>query len=247
MGGLRVDDAPIESAAAVSATFEAETGFGGIMGLAKRLNNRIEPPEPTFLLLLRRQLEAPVFTANLRANASGRFDFGRVDGALASDAVTWLRGSAASPHWSVELDRTGWTGRRGGWVRHRFAAIVDTGTSMLFLPDALAARYWAAGPRARAGPAAPAAAYRFPCAAAPGLPDLRIKLPGSDHVVAVPGRYLDYGPTRHDPLLCWGALQSAAQLGGTAVLGDAMLKALFVAFDLETGRVGFANKHLHRA
>lgn len=38
-------------------------------------------------------------------------------------------------------------------------------------------------------------------------------------------------------------MQSAAGLE-VSILGDTMLKALFLAFDLEKGRVGFANKNL---
>ncbi|PFH58589.1 hypothetical protein XA68_13467 [Ophiocordyceps unilateralis] len=243
LGDLEVKNATIQSASIMSATFERETGFSGIMGLAKRLQNNIEPPEPSFLSMLRRQLRKPVFTVDLRHNASSRFDFGHVDAAIASDGMTWLPTNASNPHWAVELDLVAWRGEGSVWMRHKFEAIIDTGTSLMFLPGMLVARYWAAVPGVKTSRETQGS-YRFPCASEHGLPDLLIKLPGTEHIVSVPGRYLNYGPTIEDPALCWGGLQSAAQLGGSAILGDVFLKSVFVAFDVEAGRVGFANKAL---
>ncbi|RDA87897.1 putative aspartyl protease [Ophiocordyceps camponoti-leonardi (nom. inval.)] len=244
LGNLEVRNATVQSAAIMSATFERETGFSGIMGLAKRLHNNIEPPQPTFLSMLRRQLRKPVFAVDLRRNASSRFDFGHVDASLASDGMTWVPTNASSPHWAVEFDLTAWTGKDSVWLYHQFEAIIDTGTSLMFLPERLVARYWAAVPGMKASLRLQGS-YRFPCGVEDKLPDLLFKLPGTEHVLTVPGRYLNYGPTLDDPEVCWGGLQSASQLDGSSILGDIFLKAMFVAFDMETGRVGFANKELH--
>lgn len=228
----------------ISDAFEMETGFAGIMGLAKQLNNSILPPEPTFLSLLKRQLKSPVFTVDLHANASSRFDFGHVDKSLASDNITWLQSDPANPHWTVDLELTSWTGNESVWLYHKFEAVVDTGTSLMFLPEMLVSRYWSEVPGVQTAPLAHAS-YRFPCAVGDKLPDMLFKLPGTEHVLTVPGRYLNYGPTVQDPSMCWGGMQSSGQLGNVTILGDSMLKALFVAFDMEKGRVGFANKKLH--
>lgn len=244
IGDLEVKDAPIESAAMISDAFEMETGFSGIMGLAKQLNNSIAPPEPTFLSLLRRQLKTPVFSVDLRRNASSRFDFGHIDESLASDNITWLQSNPANPHWSVDLELTSWTGNETVWLYHKFEAIVDTGTSLMFIPDILASMYWDQVPGVQTAPLAHAS-YRFPCAISDKLPDVLFKLPGTEHILTIPGRYLNYGPTGQDPTMCWGGMQGSGQLGNTTILGDAMLKALFVAFDMEKGRIGFANKKLH--
>jgi hypothetical protein len=75
------------------------------------------------------------------------------------------------------------------------------------------------------------------------LPDLRFKLPGTEHVIEIPGRYMNYGPIEDSPGYCWGGMQSDVGLD-TSILGDTMLKAVFLAFDLEKGRIGFANKNL---
>ena len=244
LDGFEIQQAFVEIAQTVADTFETQTGLSGIMGLAKSLANTIQPPEPSFMDSLKAQLENPVFTVDLRSNASGRVDFGYVDSRLASDNITWLDSDPGSPQWDVQLDLTSWDGGGGGdvWWYEPFTATVDTGTTLLFLPGSLAGMYWAAVPGARADPGL-SGAYVFPCNVSGALPGLHFKLPGSEHVISVPGPYLSYGPVDGDPASCWGGLQSAASLRAT-ILGDVMLKAVFVAFDLGRGRVGFANKNL---
>ncbi|KAJ6441808.1 peptidase A1 [Purpureocillium lavendulum] len=240
MGDFVIKDAMVQSASIVSDSFETETGFSGIMGLAKLLGNNIQPPQPPFLSVLQKQLKAPVFTVDVRRNATSRFDFGRVDETLASDNITWLDTDPTSPMWSVEFDLTAWTGNDSVWLYHKFQAIIDTGTSLMFLPEPLASMYWQNVP----GLDTSFSSYRFPCNISDSLPDLLLKLPGTEHVLVIPGQYLNYGPANGDGSLCWGGMQSSGQLDGVIIMGDVMLKALFVAFDVEKGRVGFANKVL---
>ncbi|CAH0041422.1 unnamed protein product [Clonostachys solani] len=240
LGGFEVRNATIQSALTVASRFERETGLSGIMGLAKSLPSSIAPPSKTFLDLLRPQLQSPVFTADLRLNATGRFDFGRVNESAVLGNVTWLDTSRASDHWDVGLNLMSWEG--SNWWLHDFAATVDTGTTLTFLPDVLARMYWSDVPGMRVDPLL-SDAFTFPCDGADRLPDLRFKLPGTEHVLNIPGPYLNYGPIAGDDTYCWGGMQSADDLEST-IIGGTVLKALFVAFDLETKRVGFANKRL---
>lgn len=243
LGNFQVDNATIQSSQVVATRFEQETGLSGIMGLAKSLPNTISPPTDSFLDLLRSQLDRPVFTADLRRNATGRFDFGYVDNNLASDNITWLATDPESPHWDVNFDLTTWAGGRGvSWYYHKFRATIDTGTTLMFLPHTLASLYWFNIPGMRVDPRL-SDAHTFPCDLTKNLPDLQFKLPGTEHVITIPGQYLNYGPVESDPEYCWGGMQSADNLEVT-IFGDIMLKALFVAFDLEGGKVGFANKEL---
>lgn len=243
LGNFEIHNATVQSAETVAAQFERETSLTGIMGLAKNLPSNIEPAMPSFLDQLRPQLDTPVFTADLRRNASGRFDFGYVDEKLAVEPITWVDTVADSKHWDIRLDLTAWTGSDNTWWYHEFVATVDTGTTLLFLPDPIVSMYWFNIPGMRVDPRL-SNAYTCPCSVAKNLPDLMFKLPGTEHVLTIPGPYLNYGPVDDDPDQCWGGLQSAAGLDAI-ILGDVMLKALLVAFDLDKDRVGFANKVLH--
>ena len=124
-------------------------------------------------------------------------------------------------------------------VAHR--AIVDTGTTLLLLPDAIVAGYYAA-----VGGAADSAqhgGYVVPCAAA--LPDLTLHVGG--HVAVVPGDLLRYAPaggaaaSTAAATTCYGGVQSQAGLP-FAIYGDIFLKAQFAVFDAGATRLGLAAK-----
>lgn len=242
LGGFQVENATIQSARTVASRFERETGLSGIMGLAKSLPSNIQPPHNSFLELLRPQLEFPVFSADLRRKATSRFDFGYIDETLASDNITWVDSDRKSHHWDVRFDLTAWNGKDDTWWYHEFNATIDTGTTLMFLPDVLASMYWFTIPGMRVDPRL-SNAFTFPCELAKNLPDLKFKIPSTEHVLTIPGPYLNYGPVIGDSDYCWGGMQSADGLNAT-ILGDIMLKAVFVAFDMGESKVGFANKRL---
>lgn len=242
MGGFELDDTAIQSAQIIAPRFETETELSGIIGLAKSLPNNIVPPTESFLDKLRPLLDEPVFSVDLRRNATGSFDFGHVNQSLFEDTMTWLPTNDDSPHWDVTFNLTAWTGPRRVWWAHSFEATIDTGTTLLFMPGDIVSMYWFDVPGMRVDPRL-SNAFTFPCSFGDSLPDLLFKLPGTEHILKVPGSYLNYGPVEDDPDYCWGGMQSAEDLGVT-IIGDVMLKALYVAFDIEKNMVGFANKKL---
>lgn len=243
MAGLEIENVTIQSAESVSAPFELSTEISGILGIAKSLPNNVLPPTPSFLSLLTPQLKRPVFTVDLHTDAPGRFDFGYINKSLATEKLAWMASDPNSQHWDVKFDLTAWV--NGGnltWYYQQFMATIDTGTTLMFLPDRLASMYWFAIPGIRENRTY-ASTYNFPCELRDDLPDLLFKLPGTEHTLTIPGRYLNYGPTTEDPSYCWGAMQSAKDLNVT-IFGTTMIKAFFVAFDLEAASIGFASKRL---
>ncbi|KAM0301002.1 hypothetical protein HYE67_004713 [Fusarium culmorum] len=243
LGSFELKNTPIQSAQIIAARFESETGVTGIMGLAKTLPSNVEPPTPSLLDKLRPLLDKAVFTVDLRRNATGRFDFGYVDESRAKDKISWVSTRNDSHHWDVTFDMTAWTGARRVWMSRSFEATIDTGTTLIFLPADLAGAYWNDVPNMRINPDL-GDAFTFPCEFADELPDLLFKVPKTEHVLKIPGRYLRYSTVDDDPEYCWGGMQSADGLGGVTIIGDMAIKAWYVAFDLETNKVGFANKEL---
>lgn len=243
LGSFKVENATVQSATAVTSRFEEEIELSGILGLAKRLPNTVEPPQPSFLSLLRQQLKHQVIGVDVNRNASGVFTFGYLDEGRAAEDIAWVDTDPDSPHWDVAFNLTTWGAQTTPWYSQPFVATIDTGTTLMFLPDNLASGYWLGVPGAKVDRQL-SGAYSFPCELAGELPDLMLKIPGADRILTVPGSYLNYGPSELDPSACWGGMQSADGLKVT-VLGDIMLKALYVAFDLDKGRVGFAKKDLH--
>ncbi|KAF4443279.1 aspartic ase precursor [Fusarium acutatum] len=242
LGDFELKNTAIQSAQIVAPRFERETELTGILGLAKSLPSNIDPPTPSLLDKLRPLLADPIFTVDMRRNATGRFDFGYIDESRAKDNISWMATREDSPHWDVTFDTTAWTGLRQVWMAHTFEATIDTGTTLLFLPGDLASMYWYDVPDMRVDPRL-GNSFTFPCKFSNDLPDLMFKVPGTEHVLRIPGPYLSYSTTDNDSDYCWGGLQSAESLGVT-IIGDIALKALYVAFDLENNKVGFANKDL---
>lgn len=243
MGGFELQDMAIQSAKFVHSRFESVAEMSGIMGLAKSLPSNIEPSTPTLLDRLRPLLAAPVFSVDLRRNATGYFDFGHIDEKKGLENLTWMETNPDSPHWDVTFDLTRWQGSHATtWWYFEFNATIDTGTTLMFLPPEIASLYWYNVPGMRVDPRL-GDAFSFPCNIASGLPDLFFKIPDTEHELRIPGPYLNFGPTAVDPEYCWGGMQSAEDMDVT-LLGATMLKALYVGFDLEQGKVGFANKQL---
>jgi hypothetical protein len=243
LGNFKVENSAVQSAEMVTSRFEEEIELSGILGLAKRLPNNVSPPVPTFLSLLRQQLEHQMIGVDLNRNASGLFTFGYLNESRASEEITWVDTDPDSPHWDVEFNLTTWGEQTTPWYSQKFKATIDTGTTLMFLPDNLASGYWFTVPGMKMDQRL-ANAFTFPCEVAKDLPNLMLKIPGSDRTLTIPGSYLNYGPVEIDPSYCWGGMQSAEDLSVT-VIGDIMLKALYLAFDLERGRVGFAHKDLY--
>lgn len=119
---------------------------------------------------------------------------------------------------------------------------IDTGSPLILIDEDAVRDYYAQIPGSWHGEWE--LLYRLPCNATP--PDLTISVfHGSETQfdAVVPGEYVnlgkkDVGPGPRD--LCFGAIQwdrGAVQ----SVLGTAFLKGRYTVFDLEEGRLGFAD------
>ncbi|CAI4217356.1 unnamed protein product [Parascedosporium putredinis] len=118
-----------------------------------------------------------------------------------------------------------------------FNAVVDTGTTLMFIPAVAASAYWAEVSGARFEPAVDA--WIFPCSETPRLPDITVEVgPAHDDddgdgddddpddtndddddddifKAVVPGRYLDYGEIDSDGILAGGGGSGNGEGGPT--------------------------------
>ena len=132
-----------------------------------------------------------------------------------------------------EFNASGYQIGTQGFVASSMDAIADTGTTLLFLPQAVVQAYYAgvAGGYYEAS----VQAYIFPCSSK--LPTFTFGL-GSYRGV-VPGTYMNYGQLTS--YWCYGGIQSQGNLP-FSIFGDILLKAQVVVFDAGNLRIGFANK-----
>lgn len=113
--------------------------------------------------------------------------------------------------------------------------IADTGTTLLMLPDAVVAAYYAEVNNAT--DSTQEGGYIFPCDAT--LPDFTFNV--GEGSITVPGEYLNFEPISTGSSQCYGGLQSDSGIG-IAIFGDVALKSALVVFDSGNSRLGWAAK-----
>lgn len=134
-------------------------------------------------------------------------------------------------------------GNSSATVTATHEAIVDTGTTLLLVPDDIAAAYYAQIPGA-ANAAQTSGGYVFPCSETP--PSYTAVI-GSYQAV-VPGSFINFSPvdgnTFADATTCFGGIQAVPAGFPFAIYGDVFLKSQFVVFHGGDTQLGFAPKPL---
>lgn len=114
-------------------------------------------------------------------------------------------------------------------------SIVDSGTTLIYLPPKVAASYWSNVPGSKNS--YKEAGYIFPCSST--LPDFNVEIAGS--VFTVPGSYLNYSSSSGDN--CFGGLQSDVGLP-FSIFGVLFLESVYAVFKPSgsSPQLGFANQ-----
>jgi aspergillopepsin I len=137
---------------------------------------------------------------------------------------------------------TAYTVGNGRRIPLQAQAIVDTGSTLLMLPNQTARDYYDAVPGSKY---VSGVGYVHPCGAT--LPDLTLEAaspptpaaPAGTATLALPGRLLTRGGMQGGST-CFGGVQMTSKVD-MVIWGDVLLKALFVVFDgRDAPRVGFA-------
>jgi hypothetical protein len=234
IGGTYVNQQAVQVAVNVSPDIAKDNFVSGILGLANSAANTVRPtPQRTYIDNIKDQLALPLFTANLRRRAPGNYNFGYIDRSEYTGRIGYAPIDRMHPLWMVAA--SGY--QIGNDFEHSqvISTIVDTGTSLILVPENVVASYYAGIPDLRRDPKLNMLLY--PCEIP--LPNFYLFIGG--HRAKIPGSYINYGSVGGG--YCFGGIQSSASLP-FSVLGDVFLKAQFVVFDYGNARVGFANKDL---
>lgn len=219
--------------------------MSGLVGLAWPDLKQTIPPQKSLIEFLPEVLEKPVFTVDFRHNSSdGSFNFGYIDGKLHDSDIVYTNVDTSEGFWGVKNTAFGIGGDN---LTYSFitpkTVIMDTGTTLLFAPEAAVDTYFAKVPGANYS--LEEYGYVVPCDAE--LPDFLWELSDeAGHVVkgAIPGAYLIYAHVTDE--LCFSGLQSISGFGGAqGIFGDIFLKSGFFVFDIKGKRFGAASKPLN--
>ena len=233
VGAVSVTSQAVEAATSISASFQEDIDNDGLLGLGFDNINTVRPvQQKTFFSNAKASLTSPLFTVDLKKGKPGTYDFGYIDSAKYTGAITYTKVMNNRGFW--EFTSNGYAVGTGAFVSTTINAIGDTGTSLLYLPSAIVSAYYAKVSGARYDSSQ--GGYTLPCSST--LPSLTLGI-GSYRAV-IPGSYILYGPLNSST--CFGGLQRDTGLPGS-IWGDVFLKSQFVVFyGGSTVSIGFASK-----
>ncbi|KAF2862908.1 acid protease [Piedraia hortae CBS 480.64] len=228
VGGVTATSMAVEAATSVSGSFARLTNTDGLLGLAFSSINTIKPyPQKTFFDKIKNTLPQPLFTATLRHNAPGVYDFGFVDEEKYTGSLSYVPVDSSEGFWSFTAGSYS-VGSSLTSLGTIGSAITDTGTTLMF-------RFYSYVAGAKLDEEQ--GGYVFPCDA--HVPSFVVDVGGLD--VSVRGELVNYAPTGESGM-CFGGIQPSD--GKLNIFGDVFLKAVYVVFDLSEGtpRLGFGKQ-----
>ncbi|KAG1904185.1 acid protease [Suillus fuscotomentosus] len=235
VGSLKIDKQYFGAVTHVSSDFNDDP-ISGLIGLS--FSSIAASGEPTFFenLIMQDKVSAPFFSVYLtrgKANGStitlGGFDVSKAEGPL-----TWVP-VISKTYWTVQFDGAVVEGKN---VTGDLHAAIDTGTTLIYLSQAVASSIYANIPGA--GPAAnyDSNFFSFPCNSSPTI---SLLLGGHDFGLDL--QDFNLGQEADGSKNCIGGIvgMDDAFMEGFAIIGDEFLKSWYSVYDYSHGaRVGFA-------
>jgi hypothetical protein len=233
IGGATVTSQAIELATAVSASFVEDTQSNGLVGLAFSKLNTIKPvKQKTFFDNAMPNLAEPVFTADLRANAVGAYEFGAIDTSKFNGTMQWAPVNTTNGFWQFSSEKF----QVGDGVAMNVPggqAIADTGTTLMLANAAVVNAYYSGVQGAVNDQTV--GGVTFPCDSQ--LPDLQFDV-GGEFMANVKGSDINFAPVDKAGTTCFGGVQAIAS--NLQIYGDIMFKSQFVAFNGGNNSIGMA-------
>lgn len=174
IGGVSVQNQAVELATKVTQTFIQDTQNNGLLGLAFSKLNTVQPQQQkTFFDNVLPSLAEPVFTADLRHNAVGAYEFGRIDNTKFTGQLAWIPVNTAMGFW--QFTTSAFSVGTGQAVKVKpTQAIADTGTTLMLVSQSVANAYYSQVQGAKND--SNAGGITFPCNT--NLPDLFVDVGG---------------------------------------------------------------------
>ncbi|KAK3399821.1 penicillopepsin [Sordaria brevicollis] len=231
IGGVAVQNQAVELATRVSQTFIQDTQNNGLLGLAFSKLNTVQPQQQkTFFDNVLPSLAEPVFTADLRHNAVGAYEFGRIDNTKFKGDLAWIPVNTAMGFW--QFTTSAFSVGNGQAMRVAPAqAIADTGTTLMLVSQAVANAYYSQVQGARNDPNA--GGITFPCNTF--LPDLFVDV-GGRYMARIKGDDIRFAQINAQT--CFGGIQPTTS--SLEIWGDIFFKSQFVVFNGGNNSLGMA-------
>lgn len=189
IGGATVTKQAIELATAVSASFVSDTQSNGLVGLAYSKLNTVKPTQQkTFFDNAMATLPMPVFTADLRHNAVGSYEFGNIDSTKFNGSLSWAAVNTTNGFWQFSSQKFA-VGTGAAMTVAGGQAIADTGTTLMLANAAIVNAYYSQVTGAVNN--ATVGGVTFPCNSV--LPDLMVDV-GGNYMATIRGDDINFAP-----------------------------------------------------
>jgi len=171
-------------------------------------------------------LTEPLFTAQLKSDSAGAYEFGTVDTSAFTGQLSTAPVDSSSGFWEIDSTSAVVQGQTVSVADGK--AILDTGTSLMLVSDDVVVAYWNNVQGAQLNDEA--GGVIFPCNA--DLPDVQVAI--GDSLATVAGANMNFANVGSDSQTgesyCFGGLQSSAGLP-FSIYGDVFFRSQFVVFD----------------
>lgn len=231
LGGATVTAQAVEMATAISASFVQDTANNGLLGLAYSKLNTVKPQQQkTFFDNVMPQLAEPLFTADLRKNAVGAYEFGRIDTTKFTGKMAWIPVNTTNGFWQFPTAKFA-VGTGAAQATAPSQAIADTGTTLMLVSNEISNGYYSQIPGAKNDPQV--GGITIPCDAK--LPDLMLDV-GGVYMARVKGTDINFAQVQGNT--CFGGVQPTTS--SLQIWGDIFFKSQFVAFNGGNNTLGMA-------
>lgn len=235
VGGATATRQAVELATVVSSAFVSDENNDGLLGLAFGKINTITPTQQkSFFENIADQLDEKLFTADLDVDASGTYEFGKLDsskyqGELYTTPIDNGRGFWEFPSNSYSI---------GGKVSQSSTgspAIADTGTSLIMVDDEVAKAFYSQIQGASMDSSQ--GGYTYPCDA--DVPSFGVEIGDGGFMATINGSDIEYA--RIGGGTCFGGVQGNSGQG-IQIYGAVLLKQYFAVFNFGDMTFGLAQK-----
>ncbi|BCR90522.1 pepsin-like aspartic protease [Aspergillus chevalieri] len=240
IGGATATGQAVGLPTEVSSYFVGDTCSNGLVGLGFSVLNMVQPePQKTFFDNVADNLDEPLFTALLKSDGQGEYEFGTIDPNKYSGQLINVTVDPSAGFW--QFDSKFFSVGNGPLEQVSTAptSIVDSGTSLMLMSPEVAAAYYAQVDRAVY--ANSAGGWIYPCSSE--LPNFSVAV-GNSYMATVPGSLINFAGVGQNSTtgedLCYGGIQSN-QDTSLQILGDVFMKSMFVVFDKRGPSISFAS------
>ncbi|KAH8882891.1 aspergillopepsin-F [Thozetella sp. PMI_491] len=231
IGGATVTGQAVEMATAVSASFTQDTANNGLVGLAFSKLNTVKPQQQkTFFDNVMPSLAEPLFTADLRKNAVGAYEFGRIDNTKFTGQMAWIPVNTTNGFWQFGTSKFA-VANGAPQQATPSQAIADTGTTLMLVSGEISQGYYSQVPGAQNN--AQVGGITVPCDAQ--LPDLMLDV-GGVYMARIKGTDINFAQVQGN--VCFGGIQPTTS--SLQIWGDIFFKSQFVAFNGGNNTLGMA-------